>query len=366
VLAFGPRELILVDHYENGIFEMGRELSAAATPAEIRYFVGDVNDRNRMLFIFQETRPEVVFHAAAYKHVPVMEENPGEAIKNNVGGTINLAGICDSLQSVERFVMISTDKAINPTSIMGASKRIAERYVQKLSATSPTKFITVRFGNVLGSAGSVIPIFKEQIARGGPVTVTHPEMIRYFMTIPEAAQLVLQAGAMGRGGEIFVLNMGEPVRIVDLAESLIKLSGLKPHEDIKIEFTGIRPGEKLYEELYLDNEHVAGTDHPKIFTRKSFDQYPPDFLEKINRLLDFAAQERNQEIRPLIAELVPEYQGQKDAVPAMRKKTAEEFFVSRHSSPPPFDQPSAKPDSPAPAKPKLRLINPGTSESSST
>lgn len=305
-LAYAPRELILLDQWENGIFEMGRELKAGGRQ-NVRFFVADITDRPRVLSIFQETRPEVVFHAAAYKHVPVMEDNPGEAVKNNVGGTRNLAEICEEVGCVKRFVMISTDKAINPTSIMGATKRIAERFVQYLSKTSKTKFITVRFGNVLGSAGSVIPIFKEQIVKGGPVTVTHPDMIRYFMTIPEASQLVLQAGAMGKGGEIFVLDMGEPVRIVELAESLIKLSGYKPNEDIKIEFTGIRPGEKLYEELYLDQEEHSTTTHPKVFIRTCCDGYPDDFINKLDNLIEHSLGGIPTGIIELISYLVPEY-----------------------------------------------------------
>ncbi len=308
VLAFGPAQLILADHYENGIFEMDRELKNASARSDIRMFVADVTDYYRMESIFRATCPEVVFHAAAYKHVPVMEQNPGEAVKNNIMGTRLVADLCEQ-RCVRRAVMISTDKAINPTSIMGATKRVAERYVQYLSKRSKTRFITVRFGNVLGSAGSVIPLFKKQIEKGGPVTVTHKDMTRYFMTIPEASQLVLQAGSMGNGGEIFVLDMGDPVRIVDLAESLIKLSGFKPDEDIKIEFTGIRPGEKLYEELYLDNELHSKTSHPKVFTRNCLDDFPPDFITKIEELVSEATSSIDVNLKPKIADLVPEYQG---------------------------------------------------------
>ena len=307
VLAFGPAQLILVDHYENGIFEMDQELKKASDRADVRMFVADVTDYYRMESIFRATSPEVVFHAAAYKHVPVMEQNPGEAVKNNVVGTRIVSDLCEQ-HGVRRAVMISTDKAINPTSIMGATKRVAERYVQYLSKKSKTKFITVRFGNVLGSAGSVIPIFKKQIEKGGPVTVTHKDMTRYFMTIPEASQLVLQAGSMGAGGEIFVLDMGEPVRIVDLAESLIKLSGFRPEEDIKIEFTGKRPGEKLYEELYLDNELHSKTSHPKVFTRNCLDEFPHDFIAKIEELVAEATSSVDVNLKPKIADLVPEYQ----------------------------------------------------------
>lgn len=308
VLAFGPHELILVDQWENGVFEMERELLRLTTRADIRFFVGDVGDKRRMSAIFGLTQPNVVFHAAAYKHVPVMEENPGEAVKNNVGGTRVLADICEET-GVNRFVMVSTDKAVNPTSVMGATKRIAERYVQHLSIDGKTKFITVRFGNVLGSAGSVIPIFKEQIAKGGPVTVTHPEMVRYFMTIPEASQLVLQAGSMGRGGEIFVLDMGEPVRILDLANTLIRLSGLKPNEDVHVEFNGIRPGEKLFEELCFDDESMAKTSHAKVFVHSACAVYPDDFEDNLKRLIGMADTAEPMEIKKMIAKLVPEYTG---------------------------------------------------------
>ncbi len=307
VLHFEPAELILLDKWENGVFEMGRELKKYQGDKRISYFVADVKDRDRIEKIFRRVRPDVVFHAAAYKHVPLMEANPGEAIKNNVGGTKTLADVCVELGCIDRFVMISTDKAVNPTSVMGASKRIAERYVQRLSRPEGVKFITVRFGNVLGSAGSVIPIFKEQIKRGGPVTVTHPNMMRYFMTIPEASQLVLQAGSMGKGGEIFVLDMGEPVKILDLAKTLIKLSGYKPDLDIPIEFTGIRPGEKLFEELCLDEEFVEKTEHAKVFIHASVAHYPEDFTESLLALIRDADSLDLKTIKESIAYLVPEY-----------------------------------------------------------
>ncbi len=305
VLAYEPLELVLVDRWENGLFAMEHELANAR--GRIGFYVGDVTDKNRMGAIFRETAPDVVFHAAAYKHVPIMEENPGEAVKNNVGGTKTLADLCEEIGGVERFVMISTDKAVNPTSVMGATKRVAERYVRRLSLDSKTKFIAVRFGNVLDSAGSVIPTFKEQISQGGPVTVTHPKMTRYFMTIPEASQLVLQAGAMGKGGEIFVLDMGEPVSILEMAETLIKLSGLKPHEDIEIQFTGIRPGEKLFEELCLNEEHVSGTNHAKVFVYKTPSLFSSDFLSRHDRLLELADFGDGKSIKRKIADLVPEY-----------------------------------------------------------
>lgn len=264
VCRFAPARLILIERFENALFEIHRELIALFPNVRIEPRIADVADRARMQAVFQAEQPDLVLHAAAHKHVPMMEANPGEAIKNNVGGTRVIADLADQ-HGVARFVMISTDKAVNPTFIMGASKRVAEIYVQTLASRSKTRFVTVRFGNVLGSNGSVIPIFKEQIARGGPVMVTDPEMRRYFMTIPEASQLVLQAGAMGAGGEIFILDMGEPVKIVDLARDLITLSGFKPDEDIEIKFSGVRPGEKLFEELSTDAEHASKTKHPKIF-----------------------------------------------------------------------------------------------------
>ena len=264
VARFGPRKIVLVEQAENNLFHIHRAIVREFPDVPVVPCVADICDTKRMETIFASEKPHVVFHAAAHKHVPMMEENPGEAIKNNVFGTKKVADL-SSQHGVEKFVMVSTDKAVNPTSVMGVSKRTAEIYVQALSQRSKTQFVTVRFGNVLGSAGSVIPLFQEQIALGGPVTVTHPEMKRYFMTIPEACQLILQAGAMGVGGEIFVLDMGEPVKIVELARDLIKLSGLVPGEDIEIKFTGIRPGEKLFEELSTSEENADKTKHPKIF-----------------------------------------------------------------------------------------------------
>jgi FlaA1/EpsC-like NDP-sugar epimerase len=262
VLHFEPRTLVLVERAENNLFYTDRELRQVAGRTVIHACVGDVLDRRRLAHIFRTHQPEVVFHAAAHKHVPMMEANPGEALKNNVLGTKRVADTAHRHGALA-FVMISTDKAVNPTSVMGVSKQLAERYVHALSQRSNTKFVVVRFGNVLGSNGSVVPLFQEQIRRGGPITVTHPDMTRYFMTIPEASQLVLQAAAMGRGGEIFVLDMGEPVRILDLAKDLIRLSGLTP-DDIEIEFTGTRPGEKLYEELYFEDEEMLPTPHAKL------------------------------------------------------------------------------------------------------
>ncbi len=262
LLAFQPAALLLVERAENNLFQIDRELRALGTTTQLIPCIADVTDAERMQKLFALHRPEVLFHAAAHKHVPMMELNPGEAIKNNTFGTRQLADISQEF-GLQTFVLISTDKAVNPTSVMGLSKQLAENYIHALSQSSETKFIAVRFGNVLGSVGSVVPIFQEQIRNGGPVTVTHPEMRRFFMTIPEASQLVMQAGAMGRGGEIFVLDMGEPVKIVDLARDVVRLSGLSPN-DIEIVFTGMRPGEKLYEELYFDNERTLPTPHPKL------------------------------------------------------------------------------------------------------
>lgn len=265
IAQFNPKNLLLLDQSEVQLFQIEQELIESGNGRLIRPLVGDILDEPRLHEIFRSHRPDVVFHAAAHKHVPMMEEQPAEAIKNNTVGTAQLARLAQEYR-VERFVMISTDKAINPTSVMGATKRLAELYVQALHASLPdaTRFMAVRFGNVLGSSGSVIPTFKRQIASGGPVKVTHPDMTRYFMTIPEAVSLVLQSGTLGSGGEIFVLDMGKPIRILDLARQLIELCGLKPGEDIDIEFVGLRPGEKLYEELQHQGENLAPTGHPKI------------------------------------------------------------------------------------------------------
>jgi FlaA1/EpsC-like NDP-sugar epimerase len=260
---FQPAELVLFDVAETPLHHIQLELERDFPKQRVRPVLADVRDAEQVRRVFRDGRPQVVFHAAAYKHVPMMEHHPLEAVKTNVIGTRNLALAAEEA-GVERFVMISTDKAVNPTNVMGASKRAAEVFVQAFSEKSRTDFITVRFGNVLGSNGSVVPLFREQIARGGPVTVTHRDVTRYFMTIPEASQLVLQAGSMGQGGEIFLLDMGEPVKIVELAEELIRLSGLVPYEDIPIAFTGLRPGEKLFEELLIDGEGIRPTAHKKI------------------------------------------------------------------------------------------------------
>ncbi len=304
VLKFHPKALLLVERSENSLFLVEQEFRALRTEAQVIPFIGDITDRARMSQIFRTNRPSIVFHAAAHKHVPMMEYNPGEAIKNNVLGTRQLAELADE-HGVQEFVMISTDKAVNPTSIMGVSKQLAERFVHAFSERASTKFVVVRFGNVLASNGSVVPIFQDQIRRGGPITVTHPEIERYFMTIPEASQLVLQAAAMGRGGEIFVLDMGEPVRIVDLARDLVRLSGLEP-DDIEIKFTGLRPGEKLYEELYFDDEEKQPTPHSKL----SVAYHRPYTLADVQKAIEEVAalmHEAPDVLRLKIKELVAEY-----------------------------------------------------------
>jgi FlaA1/EpsC-like NDP-sugar epimerase len=281
IARFNPGLLIIVDIYENNVYDLQMELNYKFPDLNKKIVIASIRDEFKMDTIFRTLRPDVVFHAAAHKHVPLMEDNPEEAIKNNIVGTFNLLKLCDKY-SVKKFVQISTDKAVNPTSVMGATKRFCEIMVQAFDRISKTEYVAVRFGNVLGSNGSVIPLFKEQIKRGGPVTVTHPEINRFFMTIPEASQLVIQAGAMARGGEIFVLDMGEPVKIVDLAKDLIKLSGFEPNKDIKIEYTGLRPGEKLYEELLTSELALTTTEHNKIFIEK-----PDDFsIEYINGAIE--------------------------------------------------------------------------------
>ena len=260
IVRFNPKQLIIFDIYENNAYEIQMELKRNYPELNLVTLIGSVRDKARLEHVFNKYRPNVVFHAAAHKHVPLMEDSPCEAIKNNVAGTLNVAEV-SSKYKVERFVLISTDKAVNPTNVMGASKRLCEMIIQAINKESNTDFVAVRFGNVLGSNGSVVPLFKKQIAKGGPVTLTHKKITRFFMTIPEAAQLVLQAGVYAKGGEIFVLDMGEPVKIYDLAENLIKLSGFEPNKDIKIEVTGLRPGEKLYEELLMDEEGLKNTAH---------------------------------------------------------------------------------------------------------
>jgi FlaA1/EpsC-like NDP-sugar epimerase len=306
IASFGPERLILLERAENNLFEIDRELRGRFPGLDVVPCVADISDQSRLNAIFEREKPVVVFHAAAHKHVPMMEINPGEAIKNNIAGTAAVANATLDVAAL-KMVMISTDKAVNPTSIMGCTKRVAEMYIQSLSGRGVTQFVTVRFGNVLGSSGSVVPIFKKQIAEGGPVTVTHPDMTRYFMTITEAAQLVLQAGVMGKGGEIYVLHMGEPVRIVDLARDMITLSGLRPGIDIEVVFTGKRPGEKLYEELSNEGEHIGDTAHPKIGIWK---HRPADFdgiRRGIERLTAMADTCDADQVRAELKRIVPEY-----------------------------------------------------------
>lgn len=306
VAHFQPGKLILLDNAETPLFNIERELVEHFPDIPLSPVVGDIRYRARIEAVFDQHLPEVVFHAAAYKHVPMMEHNPAEAVNNNVRGTQVLADAAHE-HAVETFVLISTDKAVNPTNVMGASKRAAELYVQSLARESRTRFVTVRFGNVLGSNGSVVPIFREQIARGGPVTVTHPEVTRFFMTIPEATQLVLQAGSMGKGGEIFLLDMGEPVKILHLAEELIRLSGLRPHEDIEIVFTGLRPGEKLYEELLLVGEGIVPTTHTSIMVASAARCDRQSLNEKLEQLYAAARNMDRLATVSILGEIVPEF-----------------------------------------------------------
>lgn len=300
-----PKQLIIVDIYENSVYDIQQELKQKYPELNLVVLIASVRNTNRMNYIFSQYEPHIVYHAAAHKHVPLMEDSPTEAIKNNVFGTFKTAQAA-AMSGVQRFVMISTDKAVNPTNIMGASKRICEMIIQTFDKHYDTEFVAVRFGNVLGSNGSVIPLFRKQIAAGGPVTVTHPDIIRYFMTIPEAVSLVLQAGAYAKGGEIFVLDMGEPVKILTLAENLIKLSGYRVGEDIKIEFTGLRPGEKLYEELLMDEEGLKDTANRMIHIGKPIELDEHEFFAQLKELKD-ECQIENSDIRPLIKKIVPTY-----------------------------------------------------------
>jgi len=307
VAGFNPSLLVLLGHDENPIFEIEQELRYKFPGLRLKTVIADVKDKVKINAVFDINKPQVVFHAAAHKHVPLMEANPEEAVKNNVLGTKNVADAADRA-GTGIFVFISTDKAVNPTSVMGASKRVAEMLVQSMASKSDTCFTAVRFGNVLGSRGSVLPIFKEQLARGGPLTVTHPEMTRYFMTIPEAVQLVIQAGAMATGGEIFVLDMGEPVKIVDLAEDLIRFSGFEPYKDIDIEYTGIRPGEKLFEELLTAEEGTTATKHKRIYVAKA-NEIDEELLDEfICRFASRSWVENREELLVMLKELVPAYQ----------------------------------------------------------
>ena len=299
------KQLIIFDIYENNAYEIQQELKRKYPHLDLVVLIGSVRNTNRLDYLFRTYRPDIVYHAAAHKHVPLMEDSPNEAIKNNVLGTYKTARAAIKYKA-KRFILISTDKAVNPTNIMGASKRLCEMVVQMSNQKSSTEFVAVRFGNVLGSNGSVIPLFKQQIESGGPVTVTHKDIIRYFMTIPEAVSLVIQAGAYAKGGEIFVLNMGNPVRILDMAENLIRLSGYEPYKDIDICFTGLRPGEKLYEELLMDEEGLQKTVNDRIFIGKPIEMDYDRFERALNRLGEAALSE-TANVRWIVHELVPEY-----------------------------------------------------------
>lgn len=312
IAKLSPKKLIILDIYENNAYEIQQELIRQYhEKLNLDTQIASVRDKRKLDYLFSQNKIDVIFHAAAHKHVPLMETTPEEAVKNNVFGTLNLVLIADKYH-VKKFVQISTDKAVNPTNIMGATKRICEMIVQTMDKQSETKFVAVRFGNVLGSNGSVIPLFKEQIREGGPVTVTHPDIIRFFMTIPEAVSLVLTAGGLAKGGEIFILDMGEPVKILTLAENLIRLSGFKPYEDIPIEFTGLRPGEKLYEEILLNEEGMKKTANKKIFIGKPIELDTEKFHEKLIELKKVALKNDKDGIDKLIAEIVPTFNHMKN------------------------------------------------------
>lgn len=303
IMRVGPKQLLLLGHGENSIYLINQELKNIYKDGPIIPIIADIRDKQQLDQIFTQYNPQVVFHAAAHKHVPLMEIQPMAAVLNNIYGTRNVADVAGR-HGVERFVMISTDKAVNPTSVMGATKRVAEKVIISMNDTYDTKYITVRFGNVLGSRGSVIPLFKKQIEVGGPVTVTDPEMTRYFMTIPEASQLVLQAGAMGKGGEVFLLDMGEPVKIIDLARNMIRLSGLEPDKDIHIKITGLRPGEKKYEELLTSEEGTNRTNHTKIF-EAALDTVDRDWL--IDKIATFDSCETDMDVIGVLQDIIPTY-----------------------------------------------------------
>lgn len=323
VARFSPKALVLFERSEFNLYQIQMNLLELFPDLEIHAVIGDILNQQRVEQTLKLHLPEVVFHAAAYKHVPLMEMNPEEALKNNIYGTWNVAHLSHA-NGVRKFVMVSTDKAVRPTNIMGASKRIAELVCQGFGINSKTKFVTVRFGNVLNSVGSVIPLFKRQIAMGGPITVTHPEIYRYFMTIPESVQLIMQAGAMGKGGEIFILDMGEPVRIVDLARDMITLSGLEPEKDIKIVFTGLRPGEKLYEELLTEGEQIKTTLHEKIKVAGADAIEWASLLQNVEALLDSLGQGFSAKTIDHIKKIVPEFQPENGG-PGTQTQTLQDF-----------------------------------------
>ena len=308
IMLHNPKQLLMIDNYENSLYNIELELKTTHPNNEIIAIVANIREEDRMDAIFKEYSPEIVFHAAAHKHVPLMENNPTEAIKNNIFGTYNLVQVSDKY-NVNRFILISTDKAVNPTNMMGASKRLCEMIIQAKDSESDTEYVAVRFGNVLGSNGSVVPLFKKQIAQGGPVTVTHKDITRFFMTIPEAVALVLQAITYAKGGEIFVLDMGEPVKIYDLAKSLIELSGYTVGEDIEIEITGMRPGEKLYEELMMNEENLLETDHKKIFITESMDFEMDEIENKLDMFREILKDENTSKetIKETMKQCVPTY-----------------------------------------------------------
>lgn len=318
VALFGPSRLVLVDYAETPLHSLELECNASIRGVNIDFILGNVCNVLRMRSLFDQYKPEILFHAAAYKHVPVQEAHPGEAVFTNVHGTRVMADLAME-SGVKKFIMISTDKAVNPTSVMGASKRIAEIYCQAMNSLNKTQFITTRFGNVLGSNGSVIPLFRQQIEKGGPVTVTHPEVTRFFMTIPEACRLVLEAGALGNGGEIFIFDMGKPVRIVDLAKRMIQLSGLEPGKDIMIEYTGLRPGEKLYEELLNLQENTLPTHHPLIMIAKVREQDPEQVKTETGELVELTMSPNSMEIVRKMKQIVPEYISQNSVFETLDK-----------------------------------------------
>ena len=313
IVKYEPKQLVLIDIYENNAYDIQQEIKRHFPEIDLKVLIASVRDEHKMDKIFEQYKPEIVFHAAAHKHVPLMEDSPCEAIKNNVFGTQNVVNLSDKY-NVKKFVLISTDKAVNPTNIMGATKRCCEMIVQTKNKTSKTEFVAVRFGNVLGSNGSVVPLFKKQIEEGGPVTVTHEEVTRFFMTIPEAVSLVLQASAMAKGGEIFVLDMGEPVKIIDLARNLIKLSGFEPNVDIKIEVTGLRPGEKLYEEVLMDEEGLQKTSNNQIRIGRPIDIDEAEFKKELNILKRVADNDQDEKVDLIMKSIVPTYVRREDAV----------------------------------------------------
>ncbi|MDU4258693.1 MAG: nucleoside-diphosphate sugar epimerase/dehydratase [Intestinibacter bartlettii] len=314
IVKYEPKQLVLIDIYENNAYEIQQELIRHYHKnLDLKVLIASVRDEHKMEKIFEQYKPEIVFHAAAHKHVPLMEDSPCEAIKNNVFGTQNVVNLSDKY-NVKKFVLISTDKAVNPTNIMGATKRCCEMIVQTKNKTSKTEFVAVRFGNVLGSNGSVVPLFKKQIEEGGPVTVTHEEVTRFFMTIPEAVSLVLQASAMAKGGEIFVLDMGEPVKIIDLARNLIKLSGFEPNVDIKIEVTGLRPGEKLYEEVLMDEEGLQKTSNNQIRIGRPIDIDKAEFKKELNILKRVADNDQDEKVDLIMKSIVPTYVRREEVV----------------------------------------------------